>query len=95
MCINDTFSNPNLRFVQIKNKITLQQPSPQLVEQYLIEIANAHNIPFEPKQDYLMVNYLHFSYHNLVIWIVYCLLGFTGSSTSVYKHLYQNYTHYV
>ncbi|KAL5262739.1 hypothetical protein ACHWQZ_G008216 [Mnemiopsis leidyi] len=39
---------------RIKNKITLQQPSPALVEQYLIEIASAHNIPFEPKQEYLM-----------------------------------------
>lgn len=39
---------------RIKNKITLQQPSPFLVEQYLIEIANVHGINFEPRQDIIM-----------------------------------------
>lgn len=39
---------------KVKNKITLKQPAPSLVEHYLIEIANAHNIPFEPNQGYLL-----------------------------------------
>ena len=45
----------------------MPQPPSSIVEQYLIEIANAHNVDFEPNQKYLGVWY-KLCLLSLVIW---------------------------
>jgi vacuolar protein sorting-associated protein IST1 len=54
-CKTDALNNVNEK---VKKRLGLEAPSKLLVEQYLIEIAKAHNVPFEPDQSVMLVSIL-------------------------------------